>query len=44
MICPPVLLFGWVKVTPPSSPGGPSGAGLAVVLVSVTIFIHSTGG
>ena len=28
---------------PPSSPEGPSGVGLALVLISVTFFIHSTG-
>ena len=43
VVCPPVLVFGWVEVTTPSSPGGPSEAGLAVVLVSVTVFIRETG-
>ena len=31
-----LLVLGWVKVTPPSSPVRPSGAGVAVVLVSVS--------
>ena len=39
MISPPVLGFGWVKVTSPSSPRGPSGVGLAVVFS-----LHSLGG
>ena len=41
MICPCVVI-GMVNVACPSSPVGPSGKGVAVMLVSVTAFIYST--